>query len=318
MRTLSISAELSDIRLDKYLADEIELISRSKIKTLILSSNILVNGEPVKPSFLLTGGEVIQIDIPDPKPMELISERIPIDVIYEDSDIIVLNKPAGLVVHPGAGNPNGTLVNGLLHHFDQLSSVSNRFRPGIVHRLDKDTSGIMVVAKNDSTHAVLAEQFSSRTIEKTYLALVWGVPEQEGTINLPIMRHPKDRTLFSTGDEGRASETYFRMVEQFEHLSLIELSPKTGRTHQLRVHLASIGHPIFSDDSYGGGEKRAKGFLPDVSLHYLKLISLLTRQALHALSLVFYHPSKGKRETFVAPMAEDMRTVIHGLEPQVV
>ena len=317
MKALSIIAEVSDIRLDKYLAEEIELISRSRIKDSIISKDVLVNGEAVKPSFKLAGGETIQVEISDPQPMELESQPIPLDIIHEDNDIVVLNKQVGLVVHPGAGNRTGTLVNGLIYHFDQLSSVSGSLRPGIVHRLDKDTSGVMVVAKNDAAHGNIALQFSERTVEKTYLSLVWGIPEEtEGKIDLSIIRHPKDRTLFTTGEVGRPALTEFRLLESFEHLSLLELTPQTGRTHQLRVHLSEMGHPIFGDDSYGGGEKRAKGFLPEVAKELSRLANILNRQALHAMSLVFDHPSTEERVTFVAPMADDIAAVIHELEPE--
>lgn len=317
MKALSIIAEVSDIRLDKYLAEEIELISRSKIKESIVSKDVLVNGEAVKPSFKLAGGETIRVEISDPQPMELKSQPILLDIIHEDDDIVVLNKQVGLVVHPGAGNRTGTLVNGLIHHFDQLSSVSGSLRPGIVHRLDKDTSGVIVVAKNDATHGNIALQFSERTVEKTYLALVWGIPEEtEGKIDLPIIRHPKMRTLFTTGEVGRPALTEFRLLEPFEYLSLLELTPRTGRTHQLRVHLSEMGHPIFGDASYGGGESRARGFLPEVTKELIRLAKILNRQALHAMSLVFDHPSTGERVTFVAPMADDIAAVIHELEPE--
>ena len=317
MRTLSITADLGDVRLDKYLAEEIELISRSKIKKSIIGNNVLVDGESVKPSFRLSGGETIQVELFDPEPMELESQPISLDIIHEDDSIIVLNKPAGLVVHPGAGNRNGTLVNGLIHHFEQLSSLSGRSRPGIVHRLDKNTSGIMVVAKNDAAHANLSEQFSSRSVTKTYLSLVWGVPEMdERTIELSIVRHPKERTLFSVDEGGRSAMTTYRVLERFEHLSLLALSPQTGRTHQLRVHLAAIGHPIFADESYGGGSRKAKGFLPDVSRVMTNLINKLARQALHALSLEFCHPSTGKSHSFIAPIPKDLATVLHALEPE--
>ena len=317
MKALSIIAEVSDIRLDKYLAEEIELISRSKIKESIVSKDVLVNGEAVKPSFKLAGGETIRVEISDPQPMELESQPILLDIIHEDDDIVVLNKQVGLVVHPGAGNRTGTLVNGLIHHFDQLSSVSGSLRPGIVHRLDKDTSGVIVVAKNDTAHGNIALQFSERTVEKTYLALVWGIPEEtEGKIDLPIIRHPKMRTLFTTGEVGRPALTEFRLLEPFEYLSLLELTPRTGRTHQLRVHLSEMGHPIFGDASYGGGESRARGFLPEVTKELTRLAKILNRQALHAMSLVFDHPSTGERVTFVAPMADDIAAVIHELEPE--
>ncbi|MEE2877116.1 MAG: RluA family pseudouridine synthase [Candidatus Neomarinimicrobiota bacterium] len=317
MKTLSITADLADIRLDKYLAEEIELISRSRIKKSIIANNVLVDGESVKPSFRLSGGEMIQVELPQPEPTDLESQPIAFDIIHEDDDIILLNKPAGLVVHPGAGNRNGTLVNGLIHHFDQLSSLSGRFRPGIVHRLDKDTSGIMVIAKNDIAHANLSEQFSRRTVKKTYLALVWGVPGQDkGIIDRPIVRHPKERTLFSVGEGGRAATTAYRVLECFEELSLLELSPLTGRTHQLRVHLADISHPIFADDSYGGGAGKAKGYVPELSRVLSSLVNKLARQALHALSLEFDHPCSRESQSYIAPIPNDLASVLHALEPE--
>tara|TARA_B100000700_G_scaffold331779_1_gene468518 strand:+ start:12706 stop:13662 length:957 start_codon:yes stop_codon:yes gene_type:complete len=318
MKTLSLCVELSKIRIDKYLADEIEILSRSKIKYLILSKDILVDGRQVKPSFILEGGEIIEISIPDIEPIELEPQLIPLDILYEDKDIILLNKPAGLVVHPGAGNPNGTLVNGLIYHFTNVS-FSNSSRPGIVHRLDKDTSGIMVIAKNDSSHSNLSKQFSLRTVKKTYIALVWGIlMKPKGIIDYPIIRHSKDRTLFSIGKKGRSSETSYRLIEQFEHIALVELSPRTGRTHQLRVHLSSIGHPIFSDDNYGGGENKTKEFLPHIAKKYLKLSQSLSRQALHAMTLEFDHPVTGKRQVSLAPMPNDIGNVINSLEPEIV
>ena len=317
MSVMNITADAADIRIDKYLADEIEVLSRTKVKDYITKDNVLVDGQAVKPSYLLQGGETIQIYIKEEGPTDLEAESIPLDIIHEDDNIIVLNKPAGLVVHPGAGNRCGTLVNRLIFHFSHLSSVSGALRPGIVHRLDKDTSGIMVVAKTDLSHLRLARQFADRTVKKKYLALMWGVPEQrEGTVDAPIGRHPRNRQKFSVVESGRSALTRYGVVEEFDHLSLVELHPETGRTHQLRVHLAFMGHPVFADEVYGGGLSKVRGFLKETQRSLKSLYSLIHRQALHALSLSFTHPSSGEKMEFVAPLPNDLSTVISELEPK--
>lgn len=318
MPVMNITADAALIRIDKYLADEIEVLSRTKVKDCITNDNVLVDGQVVKPSYLLQGGETIQIDIEEEKrSSNLDAESMPLDIIHEDDDIIVLNKPAGLVVHPGAGNRSGTLVNGLVSHFRHLSSVSGVLRPGIVHRLDKDTSGILVVAKTDLSHLHLARQFANRTVGKKYLALVWGVPSKgEGVIDAPIGRHPRNRQRFSVNESGRVALTGYTVVEGFDYLSLLELSPETGRTHQLRVHLASIGHPIFADEVYGGGLSRVRGFLKETQESLKALYSMIQRQALHALSLSFKHPSSIALTEFVAPLPDDFSSVISELDPE--
>ncbi|MFQ6615470.1 MAG: RluA family pseudouridine synthase [Fidelibacterota bacterium] len=300
MPVLNLTADVSGVRLDRYLADEIEIVSRSKIKRVIESQGVLVNGQQVKPSYLIQGGEVILVDIPDQGPVRVGAEDIPLDIIHEDHDLIVVNKQAGLVVHPGAGNRTGTLVNALVYHFDRLSKGHGPQRPGIVHRLDKNTSGVLVVAKNDQAHLFLARQFARRTVEKMYLALVWGLlKDREGTVDEPLVRHPRKRRKFTCDHGGRPAVTRYRTEKEYGDLSLVELFPLTGRTHQLRVHMSWIGHPILGDPDYGGGRSRTK---------------LIGRQALHARRITFLHPSTGERVLFSAPVPEDFQTVLDRLE----
>ncbi|MAG20890.1 MAG: RNA pseudouridine synthase [Candidatus Marinimicrobia bacterium] len=317
MPLMNITVDAADIRIDKYLAEEIEILSRTKVKDYITKDNVLVDGSSVKPSYLLRGGETIQLEIEEEGPPGLEAENIPLNIVHEDNDIIVLNKPAGLVVHPGAGNRSGTLVNGLIYHFSHLSSLSGALRPGIVHRLDKNTSGIMVVAKTDLSHIRLARQFADRKVNKKYLALVWGVPEKdEGTVDAPIGRNPRNRQKFGVVEAGRRAVTRYRVVEEFDHLSLVELHPETGRTHQLRVHLAFMGHPVFADEVYSGGLSTVRGFLKETQRSLKSLYSLIERQALHALSLSFTHPSTDELVEFVAPLPDDLHNVLSELEPE--
>ena len=314
MSVVNLTADVSMIRLDKFLADEIEILSRSKLKACIKAHGVLVDGQPEKPSHLLRGGEVIQVEIPEETPTTIDGEPIPLDILHEDHQIVVIDKPAGLVIHPGAGNPDGTLVNGLVYHFNELSHVYGNQRPGIVHRLDKNTSGVLVVAKSDESHMRLAQQFNSRTVEKTYLALVWGSPgEKEGVIDSPISRHAGHRQKFAVDESGRSAVTQYRVMEEFDQLSSIQLKPRTGRTHQLRVHMSSIGHPIFGDETYGGGRSRMKGYSPDKRAYFLRLLSLISRQALHAWSISFDHPTAGNRVTFSAPLPKDFGNVLESM-----
>ena len=303
------------IRLDKYLADEIEILSRTQIKEYIKAECVFVDGFPQKPSYLLQGGEIIKIKIPEDRPKTLEGEDIPLDIIYEDDEIIVLNKPAGLVVHPGAGNPEGTLVNGLIYHFNQLSHMYGDQRPGIVHRLDKNTSGILVAAKTDRAHMKLARQFTDRTVEKSYRAIVWGkFQEKSGVVTSPIIRHPRNRQMFTVSETGKLATTSYTVLKEFRYFSSVNIQPRTGRTHQIRVHMTSIQHPIFADETYGGGKSRAKGYMPHERSFILSLFSLINRQALHASALVFDHPGTGKRIVFKVPPPEDFQILLRSLE----
>ena len=312
---LTLTTNVSSIRLDKYLAEEIEFLSRTKVKEYIKTSKVLINGKPVKPSYLLEGGEIVEIEIPDIAPSEVKGEDIPLDVLYEDEILIVVNKPAGMVTHQGAGNYSGTLVNGLVYHFSSLSQVYGEQRPGIVHRLDKDTSGILVVAKTDECHRHLADQFSNRTVSKTYVGIVWGkLKEKKGVIDNSIIRHPTKRKQFKVGEGGRSAITEYRVMKEWEYLSLLEILPKTGRTHQIRVHLASINHPIFGDETYGGGKSRIKGYQPEVRNQIVDLFNIARRFMLHARTLSFYHPKSGVEVTFSAPIPEDLQRIIDRLD----
>ena len=269
-------------RIDSYLANIKPDLSRSSIQRLIEEESILVNGNKTKPSYKVQEGDIISLKQPKPKEIELKAQDIPLEVIYEDNDIIVINKPKGLVVHPANGNPDGTLVNALIAICkDSLSGIGGEIRPGIVHRLDKDTSGIMVVAKNDKAHINLSEQIKNHEIEKTYIALVRGiVKENEATINMPIARSNKDRKKMAVIRDGKNAITHFKVLKRFfnSNCTLLEVKIETGRTHQIRVHLSQIKYPVIGDAVYSNGknEWNIKG------------------QCLHAKSLKFKHPSTGK------------------------
>lgn len=315
MSILNLTADISNVRLDKYLADEIEILSRTKIKECIEEDGVSVNGRKEKPSYMLKGGESIRIEIPEEKPTTIKGENIPLDIVHEDDELIIVNKPAGLVIHPGAGAVAGTLVNALVYHFDHLSQRYGNERPGIVHRLDEDTSGVLVVAKTDRSHLRLAEQFSSRTVEKTYLGVAWGrFKKKDGIVKGAIARHPRQRKKFAVAEEGRPAETWYKVVKEYDCLTLIEIEPKTGRTHQIRVHMASIHHPIFADETYGGGRSRVKGYsVPQRNFLY-SLFSSIHRQALHAKRIAFHHPKSGHRVAFKAPLPHDFQELLDRLE----
>ena len=235
-------------------------------------------------------------------------------ILYEDNSLAVINKPVGLVVHPGSGNRSGTLLNGLVYHFKQLSRTGSH-RPGIVHRLDKDTSGIIVIAKNDKIHDALSQQFNLRTVKKEYLALAWGKLDKQGVIEGNINRHPKNRQLFTIVDNvGRDSFTQYKLDEYLAPLSLVKLYPKTGRTHQLRVHLKSIGHPIFCDASYGGGAKYAKSFHIRYTQLINRLFKVINRVALHAHMITICHPDTHEKMTFEAPLPQDLQNALEILK----
>ncbi|HEU4401835.1 MAG TPA: RluA family pseudouridine synthase, partial [Candidatus Polarisedimenticolia bacterium] len=240
-------------RLDQALAGLLPDQSRAALQRLMHEGRVSLQEGPARPSYRVRGGERIVLEIPPPAPARPVPEFLPLDILHEDADLVVLNKPAGLTVHPGAGSRGGTLVNALLHHCRDLSGIGGAERPGIVHRLDRDTTGVLVIAKNDMTHRSLAGQFKERTVKKVYEALVWGRPRnREGTIDAPIARHPTARLKMAIRSGGRESRTRYRLLESLGAVSLVELCPETGRTHQLRVHLKSIGHPIVGDRHYGG------------------------------------------------------------------
>jgi 23S rRNA pseudouridine1911/1915/1917 synthase len=297
-------------RLDQYLADCSPELSRSQIKRLIESGQVLCNGVSVKAGSKLKGGEVISVTIPDPDPIEALPEDIPLTILYEDSHLIVIDKPAGMVVHPAPGHSSGTLVNALLHHCQDLSGIGGQIRPGIVHRLDRDTSGVMVATKNDATHQDLALQFKQHTVQRRYVALVFGQLDQEcGTIDQPIGRHPQHRKkMSSTSRRGRDAVTHWRVLQRFdaERLTLIELRLETGRTHQIRVHLCEANHPVVGDPVYGN--TRRCNHLPDTTLR--AMIQGLNRQFLHARLLGFRHPKTGKEMKFSSTAPPDLQAII--------
>jgi len=306
-------------RIDKYLVSlEIEVLySRSFIDRLLQNEAILVNDNPVKKNYKLSLSDIITINLPESKDLEIKPENIPIEIIWEDDDIAIVNKPVGLVVHPGAGIAKGTLVNALMFHFNEkLSDQHDPQRPGIVHRLDKDTSGLLIVAKNDKVHSLLSRMFQERTIKKTYLAITSGVPAQEeDTIRTLIGRSKKDRIKMTVTTEGREAVTHYKIIKFYDFFSLLEIELETGRTHQIRVHFSHINCPILGDNTYS----TLKRTLSIVPFHYQKkvkylLANHLKRQALHAYRLEFEHPITKQIVKVEAPIPEDIQYTINWLE----
>jgi len=287
-QTSELVADRGGERLDQFVARQLPELTRSRVQKLISEGRVAVAGARAKASLRLEAGQMIRVDVPVPAAAQAQAEAIPLDILYEDADLLVVNKPAGMTVHPSPGHASATLVNAILAHCDDLSGIGGVLRPGIVHRLDRDTSGVILVAKNDAAHRSLAQQLKARTIEKTYLALVEGTPRPpEGTIDAPIGRDPRNRQRMTVVEGGREATTAYRVVERCTGVSLVEARPKTGRTHQIRVHLAAIGHPIAGDRVYGHASR------------------IVRRQALHALRIAFDHPRTGARVTFEAPLPSD-------------
>ncbi len=299
-------------RLDIFLSQKDISVSRSQIKRMINNGNVRVIGLMVKPGYHLKQGDVIVLHKEEPKTYDVTPENIPLNVVYEDKSIIVVDKPSGMVVHPAAGNYNGTLVNALLFHCKDLSGIGGYLRPGIVHRLDKFTSGLIVVAKSDSAHMELAKQFKNHSVKKIYKALVLGnVKEKKGIIELPIGRHPKDRKKMSTKSKrGKISITRWEVIERYDIATLLDIEIETGRTHQIRVHLSTLGHPVVGDAVYGNSKKRVNEMKDDAQRNALKMIK---RQALHAAKIGFYHPVDDGYMEFLSPLPEDMISVCEAL-----
>lgn len=289
-------------RLDYFLSKKIPDISRTYIQKMIKEGFILVNSRQVKSKYMIKEGDLIHISLKEPEKLELVPEDIPIDIIYEDEDFLVVNKPKGMVVHPAPGNPRGTLVNALLYHVSNLSSINGDFRPGIVHRLDKDTTGLLVVAKNNESHLMLAKQIKERKAKRVYVGLVYGeLIKHEGVINAPIGRHPINRKRMAVVNENsKEAITNYNVLETFKGYTLIEASLKTGRTHQIRVHMAYIHHPIVGDPLYSN-RKNEFG---------------VKSQLLHAKKLGLYHPRTGKYMEFTCQLPEEFRKIIQILKKE--
>lgn len=286
-------------RLDKYISEQQIELSRAMIQKLIVENQILVNGKEQKASYKVQNGDEITINIPEAKETELKLQEIPLDIIYEDNDILVVNKQKGMVVHPAAGNPDGTLVNAVLAHCkNNLSGIGGELRPGIVHRLDKDTSGLLIIAKNDKAHINLSKQIQNRQVKKVYLALVRGViPENEATINMPIARSTKDRKKMAVDKKGKEAITHFKVLKRFEKYTYLEVKIETGRTHQIRVHMSEIGHPVVGDYTYSNGKNEFN----------------IEGQMLHAKSLDFKHPITGKQMHLEAQLPEYFENILQKL-----
>jgi len=310
---LVVPSEAAGLRLDRFLAGSGHGWSRSQVARWIGDGHVTRNGRPSKPAQFLAPGDVIEVSPPAPTPSEVLPQAIPLDVIYEDSHLIVINKPPGLVVHPAAGNPDGTLVNALLAHCRDLSGIGGVERPGIVHRLDKDTSGVLVAAKTDLAHRALSLSFRWRTTDKRYLAVVYGVPKTaEGVVDAPIARHPSERKRMAVVPGGRPARTLWLVRERFAGAALVECRLVTGRTHQVRVHLTHIGHALVGDPTYAGRQWRAVED-PVTSAACRDF----PRQALHAWKLTITHPATGESMTFEAPLPGDIAALLAVLrQPQ--
>lgn len=316
--TIVASNADADTRLDAFLASQIDGWSRSRLQRLIENGDVLVNGKEAKPSYKLHEGDEVDLDLTEEPAVRFEPEDIPLDIVFEDEYLAVINKPAGMVVHPGAGVSNGTLANALAHHFglpildfrlpeDERSKIQNlKSKIGLVHRLDKDTSGLILVAKDEQTHESLAEQFRRRTVEKTYVALVHGSPrENKGTIDRPIARDRWHRTKMTVAANGRHALSHWNVRQRFEKFTLVEVDIKTGRTHQIRVHLASINHPVVGDAIYNEGRDNT---IADIEIK--RSVEKLDRFFLHAERLAFTHPHTGERLTFTSELPEELAQLL--------
>ena len=296
-----VDQEEQGIRIDKYLASRLPDYSRSFLQKLVGEGQVLAEGKPVKSNYKISAGEQISLSVPDAVEPEIVPEPIPLDILYEDASLLVINKPKGMVLHPCPGHYSGTLVNALMYHCkDQLSGINGVMRPGIVHRIDQNTTGSLVVCKTDAAHRFLAQQLKDHSITRKYRAIVHGnLKEEEGTVNAPIGRHPVDRKKMAVNERcGRNAVTHYRVLERFGSFTYLECRLETGRTHQIRVHMASIGHPLLGDDVYGPSRCPIPG---------------LTGQTLHAMTLGFIHPETGTYMEFEAPLPEYFESLLEKL-----
>ena len=282
METIFLTAtpEEKGRRLDQFLAEQLEELTRSAAQRLAEEEHVLLNGKPLKKNYKMTGCETLEVHLPDPEPIDAVPQNIPLDIAYEDEDLLVINKPKGMVVHPAPGNPDGTVVNAVLYHCgESLSGIGGAFRPGIVHRIDKDTSGLLIVAKNDRAHQGLSDQLKDRSLSRTYEAVVIGnLREDRGRVEAPIDRHPKDRKKMAVVPGGRPAVTHYEVITRYPGFTHVRCKLETGRTHQIRVHMAYLGHPVAGDPVYGPGNDRTG----------------LNGQCLHARELRFVHPDSGE------------------------
>jgi 23S rRNA pseudouridine1911/1915/1917 synthase len=305
-----VGAGQHNLRLDRALGELFPSQSRNFLAKLVTNGRVRINGTPAaKSSQRVESGQEVVVDVPAATPSSMASQDLPLTILHQDEDVVVINKPAGLVVHPAAGHPDQTLVNALLHHVQDLSGIGGELRPGIVHRLDKDTSGVMLIAKHDDAHRKLTAAWNTDAVRKEYLALVYGAPaEDRGTVDAPIGRDPRDRKRMAVVEEGRRAITDYELAERLRYASLLRCRLRTGRTHQIRVHMKHLGHPIVGDPVYSGPQWRG---IPDKKIQ--RLLSALERQALHAARITFPHPRDGRVMVIEAPMPEDMREILLAL-----
>ena len=301
METIFLTAtpEEKGRRLDQFLAEQLEELTRSAAQRLAEEEHVLLNGKPLKKNYKMTGCETLEVYLPDPEPIDAVPQNIPLDIAYEDEDLLVINKPKGMVVHPAPGNPDGTVVNAVLYHCgESLSGIGGAFRPGIVHRNDKDTSGLLIIAKNDRAHLYLSEQLKDHTLARTYEAVViGGLKEDKGTVNAPIGRSPKDRKKMAIVPEGRHAVTHYEVLARYPGYTHIRCKLETGRTHQIRVHMASLGHPIVGDEVYGPSKSKFD----------------LQGQCLHARELTFLHPADGQPRLIKSDLPDYFTDLLHKL-----
>ncbi|MBM4165724.1 MAG: RluA family pseudouridine synthase [Ignavibacteria bacterium] len=320
--TINVPQGKTQERIDVYLTHCIENATRTKVQAAIQHGLVLVNGEPTKQSHKVAPGEIIEITLPKNPLPKVVPENIPLDIVHEDEYLLVVNKPAGMVTHPAFGNYSGTLVNALLFHYAQLSTINDETRPGIVHRLDKNTSGLLVCAKDDVTHSRLAKQFSLHTIEREYWAIVWGIfpvakrkssNEKSGIIDAPLGRSNQNRKRITVRDDGKNAITEYIVLEEFSFLTLLRLRLRTGRTHQIRAHLQHIAHPVFGDSEYGG-RKSSYGEHGNEQKEFVEgLFQSIHRQALHAKTLGFLHPKTNEFLRFESDVPNDFQSVLNVL-----